>query len=272
MFKMTDITKKLDFIINSLNSVEQKLEKLENRFTSFEKRLTAHETRIEKLEKDQIEYQKTNSELQNQINEIKMESDQVKRRAKHQELLSELYSKRFNYLIYGIDEIAWEKREQTEKLFRNFLKEGLKIEDPNAIPLADIHRLPQHPIFNKEHKKITRPIIIKFINIFDKHQFTQNLRNLKECNAKGKAKHATASYVYATEHLPKELQKQKKALMPLFLEAKKNKQKTAWKLQDCEYRLFVDNELVDQPIKNQSLKEGEHSGSGQYSSDSSDEN
>ena len=78
----------------------------------------------------------------------------MKRRAKHQELSRELYSKRFNYLIYGIDEIAWETRAQTEKLFRKFLNKALKIFDPNAIAVADIYRLPQHPIYNKEQKKL----------------------------------------------------------------------------------------------------------------------
>ena len=123
----------------------------------------------------------------------------MKRRAKHQELSSELYSKRFNYLIYGIDKIAWETRQQTEKLLRKFLNEALKIPDPNAIALADIHQLPLRPIYNKEQKKkITRPIIIKFVNIFDKYQFTQNLKNLKAYNAERKTKRPTASYVYAT--------------------------------------------------------------------------
>ena len=59
------------------------------------------------------------------------------------------------------------------------------------------------------------------------------------------AKRPTASYVYATEHLPKELQKQKKALMRLFQKEKRNKQKSAWKLQDSEYCLFVDDEQVN---------------------------
>ena len=45
---MTDIAKKLDYIINSINTVEQKLEHLETRFTCFEKRIIANETRIDK--------------------------------------------------------------------------------------------------------------------------------------------------------------------------------------------------------------------------------
>ena len=87
------------------------------------------------------------------------------------------------------------------------------------------------------------------MNIFDKHQFTLNLKNLKAYNAERKAKRPTASDVYATELLSKELQKQKKALMPLFQKAKRNKQKTAWKLQDSEYCLFVDDERVELPDK-----------------------
>ena len=151
---MTDIAKKLDYIINSLNTVEQKLEHLETRFTCFEKRIIANETPIDKLEKNQVERQIFMTNLQKQTDELKRENEQMKRRAKHQELSSELYSKRFNYLIYGIDETAWETREQTEKLFRKFLNEALKIPDPNAIALADIHRQPQRPIYNKEQKKL----------------------------------------------------------------------------------------------------------------------
>ena len=151
---MTDIAKNLDYIINSLNTVEKKLEHLETRFTCFEKRIITNETRIDKLEKNQVESQKLITDLQKQTDELKGENEQVKRKAKYQELSCELYSKRFNYLIYGIDEIAWETREQTEKLFRKFLNKALKISDPNAIALADIHRLPQRPIYNKKQKKL----------------------------------------------------------------------------------------------------------------------
>ena len=130
------------------------MEHLETRFTCFEKRIIANKTRIDKLEKSQVESQKLITDLQKQTDKLKRENEQVKNRAKHQELSSKLYSKRFNYLIYGIDEIAWETREQTEKLFRKFLNEAFKIPDANAIALADIHRLPQHPIYNKEQKKL----------------------------------------------------------------------------------------------------------------------
>jgi len=48
--------------------------------------------------------------------------------------------------------------------------------------------------------------------------------------------------VFATEHLPKELQLQKKKLVPLFKAACEENKKTVWKVEDCEYRLCIDGE------------------------------
>ena len=83
----------------------------------------------------------------------------------------DLYSKRFNYVIYDINETLsneWETRDQTKWLFQNFLVEGLQIEDPNLTAIADVHWLPQHPIFDKDRSEVNRPIIVKFLNVFDK--------------------------------------------------------------------------------------------------------
>jgi len=46
--------------------------------------------------------------------------------------------------------------------------------------------------------------------------------------------------VFVTDHLPKELQKQKREIIPLFKAARKNKQKTEWRLLDGEYCLFIE--------------------------------
>ena len=139
---------------------------------------------------------------------------------------------------------------------------------PLLLPIfTDYHSA---PFKTNNKKKITRPIVIKFVNIFDKYQFTQNLKNLKVYNTERKAKRPIASYVYASEHLPKELQKQKKALMPLFQKAKRNKQKSAWKLQDSEYCLLVNDERVELSDK-KSTRRSDQISSEQSNSDSSDE-
>ena len=70
-------------------------------------------------------------------------------------LRSEAYSKRFNLLIHRIEEnphCAWEVREDTKRLFDKFLIEGLNVSNPKDLPLVDIHRLPQLPIFKDEEK------------------------------------------------------------------------------------------------------------------------
>ena len=95
-------------------------------------------------------------------------------RLKKQNLSREFYSKRFKYLIHGIPESSdnvWETRQLTEKLFRKFVAEGLQIKDKNPIKLADIHRLPQHPIYDSNKRKINRPIIVKLMDIFNKTKF-----------------------------------------------------------------------------------------------------
>jgi len=78
------------------------------------------------------------------------------------------------------------------------------------------------------------------MNVFDKYQFTQNLKILKFYNETRTATRRTAPYVFVTDHLQKELQKQKRELIPLFKAARKNKQKTEWKLLDSEYCLFIE--------------------------------
>ena len=79
-----------------------------------------------------------------------------------QELLEkEIYDKRFNVLIHGIEEdteSAWETKWASENKFKQFLQNGLKIPNFYAVAVADVHRLPQHPI-TKKGKRITRPII-----------------------------------------------------------------------------------------------------------------
>ena len=53
--------------------------------------------------------------------------------------------------------------------------------------------------------------------------------------------------VYVTEHLPKLFQEQKKSLLSLFKEAKIKKLKTAWRIVNGSYCLYVENVKVSPP-------------------------
>ena len=57
-------------------------------------------------------------------------------------------------------ESAWETKWESENKFKQFLQNGLKIPNFHAVAVADVHRLPQHPI-TKDGQRITRPIIVK---------------------------------------------------------------------------------------------------------------
>ena len=247
---MNNIENKLDEILSTMKSLDQRLKKLENlekKFENLETKMQEYDTKFEEIESEQDHQDEKISKLEDDIKELKEENNQLRKEAETQRLSKELYSKRLNYLIHGIpenDSNPWETRKQTETVSKKFIEEGLNITDTSSISLADIHRLPQHPIYDKRHRKITRPIIIKFSTIFDKQKFTQNLKHLKQYNLKNREACSATEYVYATEHLPKELQEQKKRLLPFYKDARNNKKKTVWKIQNCEYCLFVDDVRV----------------------------
>ena len=50
-----------------------------------------------------------------------------------------------------------ETQDKTLALFRQFLRDGLKLDNPLAIQLLKLLRLPQHPVF-RNGEKINRPI------------------------------------------------------------------------------------------------------------------
>ena len=160
-------------------------------------------------------------------------------------VMQESYAKRLNILVHGIKEDQhWEKREKTVTKFQNFLKDGLKLDEPNDIEFEDIHRLPQHPISTKG-KAIDRPIIVTLLTMEDKSSIFKSVRKMKAYNEKCKRDDDTSAPIYVTEHLPKKFQEQRKLPLPFYKEAKIKKQKTLWKAMDGNYVLFVNDKKVE---------------------------
>ena len=135
--------------------------------------------------------------------------------------MRELYSKRLNILIHGFNESKEARETITQKktVLAKFFTEGLGI-DLNSIPLVDCHRLPQRPIL-KQGQKVTRPIILKLANAFDKRLILKAASKLKKYNMQESghslsSNKKTSKSVSITEHLPHLLYQQKKKLLPLF--------------------------------------------------------
>ena len=161
----------------------------------------------------------------------------------NEDLMRKSYSKRQNLLIQGVHETneAWETKTQTKSTLAKFFRKGLDL-DLNSISLVDCHRFPRRSIF-KQDQKITRPIIIKLTNAFDKSVIFNSASNLKKYNQQLSGSSATngrnRKSVYITEHLPQQLYHQKKKLLPLVKKAKNQKQATRWAIADgscCLYK------------------------------------
>ena len=125
-------------------------------------------------------------------------------------LKNELYSKRVNVIFHGIDEDpanVWETRKQSKKILKSLLVNQLKIEHGNDFEFSDVHRLPQHR-FYKNGNRITRPIIVKLTNMWDKKTIYRSSRTFKSVNETRIL--ANKSVIFVSDHLPQELQDQKK--------------------------------------------------------------
>ena len=129
--RATVMEKQIDLLFESVNKLLQRMDRFEERFCKVEKIAEKNEEKIKRLEKNQINHENAITELREKFDNLKAENEDIKKQVKHELLSRDLYCKRFNYIIHGIDENPsneWETRDQTEWLFRKFLNEGLRIE------------------------------------------------------------------------------------------------------------------------------------------------
>ena len=242
----SSIEKKLNELLKAVENISTRIDKIDMKLENFDQRLTKMENNVEeRLSKQELEL-KTKADV-NITNDLKkriceLEQQQADQFAK--EVMQESYEKRLNILIHELEETeesAWEKREITLQLIQDFMKCALQIKDPSTILLADYHRLPQHPIY-RDGLKVNRPVIIKLTNSNDKRLIFSHLNNLKAFNNTRKLNKQKP--VYITEHLPKQFQLERKALLPTFKKAKAMMKKTSWRAENGHYCLYVDNVKV----------------------------
>ena len=153
------------------------------------------------------------------------------------------YDKRLNVLIHRLQESdsPWGKRDKSLNLFLNFMKDGLKIEDPTSIAVVDAHRLPQKPIYRKG-KRVRRPLIVKLTSVQDKNKIFGHAKNLKVFNqTRSDSNLIHEESVYISDHLPREFVLQRKRLYPQYKDALSKGRKPFWRIEDGSYNLYVNN-------------------------------
>ena len=167
--------------------IEDKFELHESRFLTIDRRLAQQDEKINNLtnELDTVMKLSDFNEIRDRVNCLEKIVEDARKA-----LRQESYNKRLDLLVHGVKELpntVWENKLQTQMKLYEVFKGGLDI-DLNSIKLVDIHRLPQRPIYDNQHKRITRPIIIKLQNALDKDRIMRNLGKLKMYNSQRQAK------------------------------------------------------------------------------------
>ena len=253
ILKLEKLESRMDIIEKKLNSNTENLAKINQRCDTIEKQLDDKvnvatvqllEEKVTRLETALITQTRKCGSVSEKINKLDQNVKEFQIDTERELLEKEVYDKRFNLLIHGIEEnsqSSWETKWESEAKFRKFLHHALKIPEAHVVAIADVHRLPQHSITRKG-KRVTRPIIVKLTSYSDKNLIMRSLKNLRAYNEERKTKsEGTADYVYVTEHLPRVLQQQKKLLLPAYKQAKKNGRRAVWRIEKATYCLYIDN-------------------------------
>ena len=165
-----EVKEKIDLILKKLDFIEKRLDDIDSKYDYLSSRIDDLEAKVKSrsLKVDNFLSTKPDSKTIQKLNEKISTFKKVKLAYEKNTVMQESYAKRLNILVHGITEdYPWEKREETVTKFQSFLKDGLKLDEPDDIEFVDIHRLPQHPISTKS-KAIDRPIIVKLPTMEDK--------------------------------------------------------------------------------------------------------
>ena len=82
----------------------------------------------------------------------------------------------------------------------------------------------------------------------DKNRIYQSLKFLRFYNRQEVNPYTGKRYpnVYVTDHLPREFEKQRTLLFPLFKAARKDKKKTFWRAENGRYNLYIEGQKAEQ--------------------------
>ena len=124
-----------------------KVDAVINELTDLSKRVSSVESTVDELEEKMAS---GDQRLQKEIDELK-----------NKLLLSEVYSRRANLLVYGVADEIMDLDSTCRKIFKEKLQMGSEV--VNRMLFVNIHRLPR---FHQSEKP--KPIIIKFVRMTDR--------------------------------------------------------------------------------------------------------
>ena len=174
---------KLDQILVCVETLTKRLDAIDAKYETVNATINEVEEKFD-AKLNEIECQVRDEVCRNEFNHLKNHFKKQIESVYEEKLMKETFNKRLNLLIHGLEESetnAWETKDQTTKIFHDFLTEGLQI-DPTSMNIIDIQKLPQRPIFVNKAKKKNRPIIIKLSTAMERKRIFSSLKHLKIFN------------------------------------------------------------------------------------------
>ena len=139
------------------HSVDKRMKQMEESSNRLTDGTDSNTTKIGEVQTKELKPRQIISQIQDKLNKLRQKKEEIEIEIRKESHSRELYSKQFNYLIHGIPESSdnlWKTLQQTKKLFRKLAAEGLKSVDNYCIKVTNIHRLPQHPTYDSDKRKI----------------------------------------------------------------------------------------------------------------------
>ena len=238
---LTKIAELLDAKLKPINDKLANFDEFKEDFNQFK---LDYNTKSTQQDEEIAHIRNNTADVADKLNEHSKEQARIN-------LLKEYYDKRYNLVILGISDTQdYEKKTQTLHLARNALRDVLNYPNWDSVIIRDAHRLPQ---VKKQQTtgvqtrrsviESPRPIIIRLCSVLDKAEIFDCVRNITEYNSSITNENER---VYISDHLPKVMGAQKKALLPKAKRAKELKKKVNWRVdfRTADFCLYVDGSRV----------------------------
>ena len=112
--KIDEGVRKLKFLIEKSTAMQTSINNFNERISGIENKITNLESEVEEIKKMKADYEKVNDfqaktdaaldNLKNRCDDLEEYLQKANNRSRVDTLMNELYSKKFNLLIYGIKE------------------------------------------------------------------------------------------------------------------------------------------------------------------------
>ena len=159
-YEIDEVLRSSNCLIEKSTAMQTSIDDFNERISDVKNKTTNLENEVEEIKATKADYDTLSDveaktyaaldTLKNKCDDLKKYMEKVNHRSRVDAFINELYSKKFNLLMYGIienEQNVWETKIEFGKLVYGFMKDALLLKNPEAMKLADVNRVPQQRIF-----------------------------------------------------------------------------------------------------------------------------